>query len=244
MGKQKNKYEKQREALKNRYNARHVFRWLGYADEDKEKPLVDIITKIAKRLNVKPSFLYTYAIGEGLGKKHLSKATNYDSTTGILRTDAPTSGLNHFGVDDFGDDYSRAMVKKHLPKDYNEGDEFFVAKGHRPNDFGRKEVNTAFFKDLESGFEGFAAILLHRRDLFITHARQLGYPNPNEDQIAFWTYCYFQGEGRAKRYLIYNKGLDYNKPPISDMKEVKELALERLATWRYIEMNNLFEETL
>lgn len=241
MGKKENKFELQRDDLKNFYNARKVFRWLGYGDEEREKPLITIIVDIATRLDVKPSFLYTYAIGEGLGSEYLNKKSVYDSNTGILRTDMPMSGLMDFGVDDFGDDFSR--VKKHLPKDYNEGDEFHIVEGKRPNDFGRKTVNTANFKDLKSGFEGFAAILIHRRDLFLRHAKELAYKTPSEDEMAFWTYCYFQGENRAKKYLIFNGGLDYKKPAMLTMKEIKQLALERLATWRYVQMNNIFEES-
>ena len=240
MSKQKNKFELQRERLKKEYGARKVFRWLGYGDEEREKPLIDIIVRIAKNLNVKPSFLYTYAIGEGLGSEYLDKSSSYDKITGLLDTDQPMSGLGDFGVDDFSDDFSR--ITKYLPSDYNEGDEFRKVEGFRPNDYGRKKVNTAIFYDLESGFEGFAAILLHRRDLFLKHSKELGYSTPNEDELAFWTYCYFQGEGRAKRYLIHNNGLDYSKPATIDMTEVKQLSLERLASWRYVQLNNLFNE--
>ncbi|WP_346882966.1 hypothetical protein [uncultured Algibacter sp.] len=231
-------YAEQREGLKKQYGARKVFRWLGYADGNNEKALVDYINTIAIGLNIPPSYFYTIAIGEGLGKKHLDLDTSFDAK-GNLRTDQTMSGLSHFGLDDFGDDFSR--VKKYLPNDYNSGDEFDTVVGSRPNDFGRKTVNTAIFKDLESGLEGFGAILKHRRDLFLSHAKAFNYPAPNADQIAFWNYCYFQGEGRAKRYLHDNKGLDYNNAAPANMKEVKQLALERLATWRYVQMNKLFD---
>ncbi len=234
----KSKFKLQREGLKAKYGARQVYRWLGYADGDNEKALVDFINTIATRLNILPSYFYTIAIGEGLGHKYLDLDKSFDAK-GNLRTDKRMSGLVHFGVDDFGDDYSR--VKKYLPSDYNEGDEFEAIKGHRPDDFGRKVVNTAFFKDLESGLEGFGAILKHRRDLFLAHSKAFNYPKPNEDQMAFWNYCYYQGEGRAKRYLQHNKGLNYSNPAPENMKEIKQLALERLATWRYVQMNNLFD---
>lgn len=232
----KEKYKKQRQELAKKYKARKVYRWLGYADEEREQPLVNLITQVANSLNIAPSYFYTIAIGEGLGKKYVGIDAYYKH--GVLRTDLAICGLNDLGLDDFGDDFPR--VKNFLPNDYNEGDEFFKAKGKRPKDFGRKIVNTASFKDLESGLEAFGAILKHRRELFLSHTKQLNLGKPTEDQIAFWNYCYFQGEGRAKMYLK-QYGLDFSKTPPVNMKEVKELSLERLATWRYVQMNNLFE---
>lgn len=237
-GRKKNKYELMRKELKKKYNARKVYRWLGYANSPNEKPFADLVNSIAKTLGVFPSYFYTIAIGEGLGKKYLDITTNFDSNGNVI-IDKRMSGLIHFGLDDFGDDYSR--IKKYLPSDYNKGDEFEDAVGSRPDDFGRKVVNTAFFKDLESGLEGFGAILVHRRDLFLKHAKEFGYKSPNEDQTAYWNYCYFQGEGRAKRYLEDNKGLDYKIAAPVNMKEIKQLALERVATWRYVQMNKIFE---
>lgn len=243
--KKKKSFKELKEELRQRYNARKTFSWTGYADEKKEKPIYDLVITISKRLNFPPSYLYTIMIGEGLGEKYINLERNYNKN-GILKTTKEMSGLIHFGVDDFGDDFSR--VKKYLPKDYNEGDEFIQTLGKRPDDYGRKEVNTAIFKDLESGVEGFGAILAHRRDLFLKHAKQLAHKIPNEDQIGFWTYCYFQGEGRSHRYLKNLESLDYSTAHAKamattgdGMKEVRQLALERLASWRYIQIRGLFE---
>ncbi len=240
MGKQKKRetYAQVRERLKNQYGARKVYRWLGYADDPTEKIVVDLVKHYSSTLNIEVSYFYTIAIGEGLGDEYLNLPYARDKK-GLIRSDQSLSGLRVFGVDDFSDDFPR--VKKYLPSDYNEGDEFYKIEGHRPQDFGRKKVNTAIFKDLESGLEGFGAILRHRRDIFLREAKQFGYPTPTEDQIAYWNYCYYQGEGRARRYLEYNGGLDYTKPAPINMREIQQLALERLATWRYVQYYNLFD---
>lgn len=235
-----------REDFRSKYNAKRVYEWSGYANEPKEKPLVTLIEQVAKEQNFIPSYLYTIAIGEGLGWTYVDLDTNFSNISLdptkeqlLLKTDITIDGFNSLGVDDFSDDFPR--VKKYLPKDYNRGDEYNTAKIKR-NEWGKKEVNSATFKNLKSALQGYSAILAHRRDLFKKHAKELAYGKFTEDQQAFWTYCYFQGEGRAKSYLINNKSFDYTKNAVSSMKAVKQKALERLATWRYIQTKNIFSK--
>lgn len=63
--------------------------------------------------------------------------------------------------------------------------------------------------------------------------------SPDINQEFFWIYVYFQGEGRAKRYLQDNKDFDFSKRASSNMTAIRKLALERLATWRYIKTVNI-----
>ena len=245
MGKKAKKTIKEiKDELKLRYKARKVFGWSGYADDPKEKPLADLIERIAKERNFIPSYLYTIAIGEGLGFNYVDILSNYspdpaDPKEKLLRTDKPINGFQALGVDDFSDDFPR--VKKYLPSDYNEGDEF-TKKTIRRKEWGKTIVNSAEFKDLESALYGFAAILAHRRDLFLKHAKEFKYVSITEDQQAYWTYIYFQGEGRGRQYLKANLSADYGKAAVSSMKEVKQKSLERLATWRYVQTKKIFSK--
>lgn len=226
-----------RDAMEAKYKANKVYRWTGYADEPREKPLVVLMEKIAIANSFMPSFLYTIAIGEGLGHLYMDYDWNYGKD-GLIILNNKISGFGMLGVDDFGSDYPR--IKKYLPKDYNEGDEFEKIVKDRKGEWGRNKVTSAIFKDMESALEGFAAMVQLRRDLFIRDSRALGYPTPNDDQKAFWTYVYYQGEGRANEYLKYNKGLDFTKASNSTMKDVRNKAIDRLATWRYIKEMNIF----
>ncbi len=83
-------------------------------------------------------------------------------------------------------------------------------------------------------------VLSHRRALVLKHAAELGYSAPTEDQEAFWIYVYYQGEGRGKSYMESNGDLNYDKNPPSKMRVIKRLAIERLATWRYMQTKKLF----
>jgi hypothetical protein len=155
------------------------------------------------------------------------------------------NGFHYLGTDDFGGDFSR--YQPYLPTSYNEGDEFDIYT--TTNEWGDTVVS-ADFKNLESGLLGIGATIAHRKDKFLSDAAELGYSSPNIDQIVFWTYVYFQGEGRAKVYLNVNKGFDFTKkaPIVTignnnyNMTSVRRLSLERLATWRYIKTKNILSE--
>jgi len=242
MGKQKKTIAQVKNELAKQYNVPKVYGWSGYADDEKEKPLNDLIEKIAKEQNFIPSYLYTIAVGEGLGDVYVSPEYNYNKDPKTnklsLKIDQEIRGFSVLGVDDFSDDFPR--VKKYLPSDYNEGDEFVSQFESRKGEWGRQGVNSAIFKNLESALLGYSAVLAHRRDLFKAHAKELAYSTPTEDQLAYWTYCYYQGEGRAKKYLKSNKSLDFTLPAPAEMKGVKLKALERVATWRYVQFRNVF----
>ena len=113
------------------------------------------------------------------------------------------------GVDHFYSDFSR--TKKYLPKDYNLGDEF-KASVHQNELF--KFVQSAEFNNLKSGIQALAATIAVRKSAFLSHCNSLGYTtkfgSPNTDQTHFWIYVYFQGEGRAKKYLESNAGYDFS----------------------------------
>lgn len=238
MGKQPKKTPAEiRAELQLKYEAERVFRWTGYADDPKEYPLVSLIESIAPRYLLAPSYLYTIAVGEGLGKMYMNIDRFY-TEDGLIDLKRKVNGFLVLGTDDFGSDYPR--LKKYLPSDYNEGDEFVKRTRERKYEYGRKEVISADFKDMESGLHGFAAMLRLRRDTFNLDYRKLSYPSPSADEVAYWTYVYYQGEGRAHDYLKANKGFSYRSPATPGMTAVRTKALNRLATWHYIKTAKLF----
>lgn len=252
MGKKKSK----KQQISEKYGGVTVFQWSGYADEPKEKPLVDILETIGKDLSIAPSFLYTIAIGEGLGLTYMDgdlHSTHYTGGAGkeILRTDLEIDGFQVLGVDDFGTEYNR--YKKFLPDDFNKGPLTTDLAGQRHLTVGDHEFGTypttnergetvypGFFRNFEASLRGFAATVAHRKSIFHRDATALKYSTPSEDQQAYWIYVYYQGETRAKRYLNANGGHDFNKKASSNMGQIRRLALERLATWRYIQALKLF----
>ncbi|MBC9795071.1 hypothetical protein [Sinomicrobium weinanense] len=230
--------------LREKYGVDKVYEWAGYADEPREKPLVDAVEHVAKELNFAPSYLYTIAIGEGLGVTYADILANYKDD--VLKTDVSIDGYQSLGVDDFSSDFPR--VKKYLPEDYNEGDEYTSKQIVRNEWGGETVVNSATFDGLKNALYGFGAILLHRRDRFLEHKREFKYGIPTEDQSAFWTYVYFQGEGTGRKYLENNGDMDYTSAPPSNVARIggpdgiRYKALERLATWRYMKTKKIFSE--
>jgi len=183
-------------------------------------------------------------------------AKNEDGTeTKTLITERHMNGFMLAGTDDFGSEYSR--YQKYLPSDFNVGSseaeldtgaEFAVIT--EENEWG-KETLSAKFNNLESMIYGFGATLSHRRDLFKQHAKELGHTQISEDELAYWTYMYYQGEGRARRVLSAAKSLDiYGRNGCwpddcnvtAENRDPNDVSLSNLASWRYLQTFNLFSE--
>lgn len=223
--------------LKKDYGVNKVYRWGGYADDKREKKLVKIIEDSAKFTGLSPSFLYTIAVGEGLG---LWVNRKYDAVVPYeVRIQDSINGFDYLGVDHFDADFNR--TKKYLPKNYNLGDEY--TSSTHINEHGNA-VQSGNFKNLKAGIQALAASIALRKNIFLSHCKSLNYiknhGNPNVDQIAFWVYVYFQGEGRAKKYLESNGSYDYSKVAPSNMAQIRKLALERVAAWKYIQSKKIF----
>lgn len=220
--------------LKQQFGVKKIYRWNGYVDDKREKNVVSIIEKAAKRNKLIPSYLCTLAIGEGFG---LWIDDNYGPKS--VNVNNPVDGFENLGLDHFSADFNR--TKKHLPNDYNKGDEFTTSTAINEHN---KTVQSAKFKNVEAGIQAFSATLALRKDIFFNHSRQLGYiksvGNPSSEQEAFWIYVYFQGEGRAKKYLQSNKNYDYSNKAPSSMLQIQRLALERVAAWKYMQSKSIF----
>ncbi len=230
MGKVKSKLERKAE-LKATYDV-YINAWGGYADEPKEKKIVTLIEQIAIGLDIRPSFFYTIAVGEGLGKLYLDFDFNY--TNNQLITDKAVNGFQTLGLDFFSAPEEFNRFKKYLPNDYNIHDEYEPYMAERNERNGKEIVPSAKFKDLESALKGFGAVLAHRRDLFVRYRKQYGLPAPSEDEKAYWMYYFFQAENDAKLLLSQNKSLNIYHSKTRSRKSIHIKALERVAAWRYI----------
>ncbi|WP_103070929.1 hypothetical protein [Aquimarina sediminis] len=245
MGKQKEKKTAKeiKQELKDKYGARKVYGWSGYVDDPEEAAILTLMEDISTELGIIPSYFNTIAVGEGL---NLFVESNYDpAPPHNVIIDQQLSGFDVLGTDDFGSEFFR--YKKYLPKTYNEGATLadlstgaeFVQES-RINELGKTTISGTF-KDLESALWAFGATLAHRKDRFLKAAKDFGYGTPTEDQLAYWTYVYYQGEGNARRWLKSNKGLDITTNK-SERGQVNILATERVATWRYVQTKGIFSE--
>ncbi len=212
----------------------------GYANDPKEKPIVEIVEKVAKFVDLVPSYMYTIMIGEGLGYIYISGPEDFED--GKLITDRPISGFTGLGLDFFShpDEYPR--FKKYLPNDFNEGDEFEAWEATRKERYGEEKVPSAIFDNMENAVHGFGAVLKHRQELFLRQSKAMGYLKPTADEKAYWSYYYFQAEGDAKRALEDREGLDIKKSTATSRKSIHIKALERVAAWRYVQHYGIFSE--
>ncbi len=235
----KSKSKLQRKAeLAKEYNV-YVSAYGGYANEEKERPIVDIVEKVAARVSLKPSYLYTIAVGEGLGELYLDLDHNYKNNK--LLTDKKINGFQTLGLDFFSSPKEYPRFKKYLPRDYNIHDEYEPYLAERNERNGKEIVPSAIFKDLESSIEAIGAVLAHRRDLFIKYRKDYAIiKNPTEDETAYWTYYFYQAEDDARRLLRDNKSLNIFHSKTKSRKSIHIKALERVASWHYILHYNIF----
>ncbi len=242
MGKQEK--IKTKAQIKEEYNTYYGQRpkaYAGYVDEPSEKNIVTLFESIGKKLSISPSYLFTIACGEGLSQEYLDEITSpYYDANGNLLTEAAISAFIVFGLDFFSSPKEFPRFKKYLPDDYNEGDEYTPHMAPRDERYGKEIVPSAIFKNLESGVEGFGAVLAHRIELFNKQRKKLGYSTPTEDEKAYWHYAYYQAEGDANRALEANKGYSFLTHQAAASPEVHRLCLERVATWRYLLAFNIF----
>lgn len=250
--KKKSKLEIKKD-LQDQYGAWKVLAVAGYVNSPEEKLAKNLIEDVAKLNGFIPSYFATIILTEGLGIRYLG-LDHYYETSGSksIRNDIPLRGFVVGGLDDFGSEYPR--YKKYLPDwfdkgnnelDFATGSEFYnVPETNERNE----EVLSAKFNNMESVIWACAATLSHRRDLFQKHRKTLGYPSPTEDQLAYWNYIYYQGEGQAKRWLTEVGGLDIfglngilpTKIVTKNNRNAHDVALSNLASWRYLQTFKIF----
>ena len=232
-----------KEKISNIYGIQ-VLEWSGYIDDYREKNVLKVIENVCiLRTELIPSLLCTIALGEGL---NLWIVRNYSSVEPYnVDITKEIDGYVYLGVDYFIMEYDRYKI--YLPHDYRKDIDYTIVEV--PNEHGVL-LKTPIFKNLRLGIYALAAMLTQRLNKFLNDAKEFKYGSPNEDQLFFWLYVYFQGEGRAKAYLQKNGDLNFMKNIknvkvgniIYDMREVRKLSLQRLATWRYLRTKDLLSK--
>ncbi len=205
------------------------YEWAGYLNRSGGQAVKDIFNSLGSSGNVSSSELYTIAVGEGFYHTHLS-TQGYGLSNSV-------SGFMSLGIDHFGSDRNNLVAGGFLPSSFNQGDEYTLDSN--TNEWG-ESVTSANFKNIRSGLTAFSAVTNERRHLVEVHGTNLGYGAPTEDQLFFWTYYYFQGQGRGQRVLTNNgswsiSGMSFDTTS-QNPRGVGSLAYRRLATWRYTQL--------
>lgn len=256
--KKKKPYKVVKQELKDKYEAWKVLAVAGYVNSPEEALAKKIIEDVALKMSFKASYFATIVLTEGLGSSYLGHDFNFTKTKPkTVRNDTIVPGYELGGVDDFGFHF-KDRYKKYLPKSFNEGFSDYDLK-HNNAEFKKisqtnergENIVTANFSNMESLIWACGATLAHRRDLFIKHYKSLGYTKPSEDELAYWTYMYYQGEGRAYKALKNNGGFNIfginakhsaSRIVTKDTRDPNDVALSNLASWRYLQWANVFSE--
>jgi hypothetical protein len=231
-----------KEELLSKYEAYKIYDWHLYANDASEKNLITCFNEVVSMplyADIKASYLFTYAMGEGLilwiKSNYITKG---EKQIGI-NINTEIDGFAYLGTDVFSSERD-SRLSIYLPSDFKKGDHYIEVE--RINELAQK-VKSAIFKDLKSGLIALAAMLLHRKSLFEKESEILKYGAPTEDEAVFWTYVFFQqGEGNAKKILKKNNNFSYKKSAFisKNWLPARTKAIDRLATWRYIEGQNIF----
>ncbi len=246
----------QKEILRKKYEAWKVLGVSGYVNFEEEELAKDLIEEIAKNYGFIPSYFATIILTEGLGIWYLDDPTAYSSSPPFhIRNDKIINGFMGAGTDDFGSEFIR--YKKYLPTDYNEGysdsDLRSGAEFRKKTEINEKgeKVVSAIFSNMESMIWACGATLAHRREIFFKAVKDFGYPKPSEDELAYWNYVYYQGEGKARRWLeeagglniFYRNTLNSKGYKITKHKrDANDVALSNLASWRYLQTAKIFSK--
>lgn len=201
------------------------------------RPVSDLIKSVAQKTSINPSLLFSSAIQEGLNyavtrPDEISEAYGIASDAGEIDGNTfPVDGFYNYGLDRFGEDYSR--LKKYLPEGFEQRFKPFKAKNEKG-----ESITTAAFQTNEDALIAKSAVLKHTQEQIDSYAKKKGFVIPEEDKDYFVLAAYNSGIGRGKTILDeYIKAKDKRKfidEGLTTKKEVHNNIAPRLKRMRFL----------
>jgi hypothetical protein len=216
-------------------------RWQGWVDDPSEVNTArTVLEATGGQTAIRPSFLYTIAIGEGL-LYYLDDNNHFTH----VDTTQPVSGFGMLGTDTFASAADGLKRSGLLPAWFQEGRDYTVDT--QTNEKG-EAVRSANFPDLKRGLIALRAMLADSRQHFLNDAKTVLGPTKaahlTQDQVDYFTYVYFNaGAGFGKRHL-QSQGLaavkKWEGTPPPDNRIARFNALQRLSTQQLMDSLQLF----
>ena len=216
-------------------------RWQGWLDDVSEVNTARaILEATGGQTSIRPSYLYTVAIGEGL-----PSYLDANSTYSAVDTSKPVSGFSDLGTDTFATAAADLKRRGFLPEWFQEGRDYTVTS--HVNEKG-ENVQSADFPDLKRGLIALRAMLADCRSRFQRDARAVlgasAASRLTQDQLDYYTYVYFNaGAGFGRKHLQAN-GLGavakWDAPPPADNRIARYNAIQRLSTQKLMDSLGLF----
>ena len=179
-------------ALEERYPRSQMTFWI----KNTPTQIFDLMHEIGNA-NIPPAFLYAAASKEGMVDIYIrGQVANpaqpdrlNDTELRTISVDRPVSGFQALGLDTFFTElgYTNQPLRTFFPTGFDESQ---LTEVSRVNEFGTP-VRAADAPNLRTGLQAMISILSRRRALFLEDARNLGYPQPTNEEIVYWTYVYY-----------------------------------------------------
>jgi hypothetical protein len=216
-------------------------RWQGWVNDASEVNTARaVLDATAGQTAIRPSYLYTIAIGEGL-LYYLNQ--NNQFTT--VDTSQPVNGFQSLGTDTFATAAPDLKRRGLLPAWFTQGRDYTVETN--TNELNQA-VSSANYPDLRRGLIALRAMLADSRGRFLADAKTILGPDKaaklTQDQIDYFTYVYFNaGAGFGKKHLLAS-GLGavskWQGPPPAGNTIARYNSLQRLSTLKLIDGMQLF----
>jgi RHS repeat-associated protein len=238
-----------------------------FGSDANRKRVVSAFEAAGTQTGLAPSFLFTIAMGEGLGYFYSVGVNN--------RFDVSISSYVAFGLDMFGSAVHNYKNNGTLPADFNsggtkkvrEGDELDLSSSFPPgseyfdlrnpngsprirNESGGKmDIFPVTFKNIETGALGASAVYATAYRSASEKAIALGWENLNENQSVYYSYFDVQApNGELDRYgndsaNFLNGSVKFdlrNAGSGKDSNYVHTKAYDRWVSWRYVRLSGYF----
>lgn len=173
---------------------------------DEDALATDIVKKVAAKMGIDQSLLFTSAWQEGMNKAALSPdLVSLGYIEANVPGEYPVDGFANYGVDTFGDRYEQ--LKKYLPEGFDK--EVFFYKTLNEKD---EPITTAAFKTNEDALVAKAAFMKYEADNVNAYAKKKGIELDDEAKKYFMLAAYNGGGGNAIKIMDeYIKAKDKKK---------------------------------
>lgn len=164
------------------------------------KPVSEIIRSVSEKSGINPSLLFSSALQEGMNlainkPDEISEAyTNAINRQEVDPHTYPVDGFYNYGLDRFGDDYSR--LKKYLPEGFETRFKTFKAKNEKG-----ESITTAAFQNNEDALIAKSAVMKDIQQRLDDYAIKRKIKIEDADKDYFVLAAFNGGLGNAKTML-------------------------------------------
>ena len=173
---------------------------------DNDETPTNITKKVAQRMGVNPSLLFSSAWQEGMNKATLHPddvSTGYNEAK--IPGEFPVDGFGNYGVDTIGDKWNK--VKGYLPQGFENNLKFYKTTNEK-----NEPITTAAFKTNEDALMAKAAMMKYEADNVFNYAKAKGINLDDKAKNYFMLAAYNGGGNNAKKMIDeYVKAPDKNK---------------------------------